>query len=247
VDKRKFVGVITALSGHTPSNAGGSTTGYRGQEVAVIADVRSRLRRTRHWVRQHLEVVVNEHGTSDQHAMLAKGEQGLLFDPEITALPDDVGYRGPTACAAAGITYRQLDYWARTGLVEPSIRPAHGSGSQRLYGFRDILVLKIVKRLLDAGISLQQIRQAVGYLRHRGIAELATLTLVSDGATVYECASPGEVVDILAGGQGVFGIAVGKVWREVEGSLAELPGERPADEVEQPDELAARRAARRTG
>jgi DNA-binding transcriptional MerR regulator len=247
VDKRKFVGVITALSGHTPSSAGGSTTGYRGQEVAVIADVRSRLRRTRHWVRQHLEVVVNEHGTSDQHAMLAKGEQGLLFDPEITALPDDVGYRGPTACAAAGITYRQLDYWARTGLVEPSIRPAHGSGSQRLYGFRDILVLKIVKRLLDAGISLQQIRQAVGYLRHRGIAELATLTLVSDGATVYECASPGEVVDILAGGQGVFGIAVGKVWREVEGSLAELPGERPADEVEQPDEQAARRAARRTG
>jgi DNA-binding transcriptional MerR regulator len=213
----------------------------------VKATVSSRLRRTQHWVRQHLEVVVNEHGTSDQHAMLAKGEQGLLFETEVTALPDDVGYRGPTACSAAGITYRQLDYWARTGLVEPSIRPAHGSGTQRLYGFRDILVLKIVKRLLDAGISLQQIRQAVSYLRHRGIAELATLTLVSDGATVYECASPGEVVDILAGGQGVFGIAVGKVWREVEGSLAELPGERPAEDTEQADELAARRAARKTG
>jgi DNA-binding transcriptional MerR regulator len=213
----------------------------------VKATVRNRLRRTQHWVRQHLEVVVNEHGTSDQHAMLAKGEQGLLFDAEVTALPEDVGYRGPTACSAAGITYRQLDYWARTGLVEPSIRPAHGSGTQRLYGFRDILVLKIVKRLLDAGISLQQIRQAVSYLRHRGIAELATLTLVSDGATVYECASPGEVVDILAGGQGVFGIAVGKVWREVEGSLAELPGERPAEETEPADELAARRAARKTG
>jgi len=213
----------------------------------VKATVSNRLRRTQHWVRQHLEVVVNEHGTSDQHAMLAKGEQGLLFEPEVTALPEDVGYRGPTACSAAGITYRQLDYWARTGLVEPSIRPAHGSGTQRLYGFRDILVLKIVKRLLDAGISLQQIRQAVSYLRHRGIAELATLTLVSDGATVYECASPGDMVDILAGGQGVFGIAVGKVWREVEGSLAELPGERPAEESEQADELAARRAARKTG
>src|SRR5581483_6074513 len=64
-----------------------------------------------------------------------------------------LGYRGPTACAAAGITYRQLDYWARTGLVEPSVRAAHGSGTQRLYSFRDILVLKIVKRLLDAGVS----------------------------------------------------------------------------------------------
>ena len=178
----------------------------------------------------------------------AGGEQGLLFDPELTPLAEDIGYRGPTACAAAGITYRQLDYWARTGLVEPSIRPAHGSGSQRLYGFRDILVLKIVKRLLDAGVSLQQIRQAVTYLRHHGIAELATLTLMSDGATVYECTSPDEVVDILANGQGVFGIAVGRVWREVEGSLAELPGERPEQDsgADSADELAARRA-RRTG
>ena len=66
-------------------------------------------------------------------------EQGLLFGEEPPASPDDVGYRGPTACTAAGITYRQLDYWARTGLVEPSVRPASGSGSQRLYGFRDIL------------------------------------------------------------------------------------------------------------
>jgi DNA-binding transcriptional MerR regulator len=180
-------------------------------------------------------------------AVPASGAQGLLFTEDLPVLDEDAGYRGPTACKAAGITYRQLDYWARTGLVEPAVRGAAGSGSQRLYGFRDILVLKIVKRLLDAGISLQQLRPAVSYLRHRGIAELATLTLVSDGATVYECASPGEVVDILAGGQGVFGIAVGKVWREVEGSLAELPGERPADDSEHADELAARRAARRTG
>jgi len=69
----------------------------------------------------------------------------------------EIGYRGATACSAAGITYRQLDYWARTGLVEPGIRTASGSGTQRLYGFRDILVLKIVKRLLDAGVSLQPI------------------------------------------------------------------------------------------
>ncbi|OEU94427.1 MerR family transcriptional regulator [Streptomyces abyssalis] len=138
---------------------------------------------------------------------------------------DLVGYRGPTACSAAGITYRQLDYWARTGLVEPSIRPAYGSGSQRLYSFRDIVVLKIVKRLLDTGVSLQNIRTAVQHLRSRGRTDLAKMTLMSDGATVYECSSPDEVVDLLQGGQGVFGIAVGVVWKDVEAALEQLHGE----------------------
>ncbi|HXZ78052.1 MAG TPA: MerR family transcriptional regulator, partial [Streptosporangiaceae bacterium] len=141
------------------------------------------------------------------------GEQGLLFGDDLTAHPENVGYRGPTACAAAGITYRQLDYWARTALVEPSVRAAHGSGSQRLYSFRDILVLKVVKRLLDTGISLQQIRAAVDHLRDRGTSDLARLTLMSDGVSVYECASADEVVDLLAGGQGVFGIALGRIWQ----------------------------------
>lgn len=157
-----------------------------------------------------------------------------------------LGYRGPTACAAAGITYRQLDYWARTGLVEPSVRAAHGSGTQRLYSFRDILVLKIVKRLLDAGVSLQNIRIAVAHLRSCGVDDLAGVTLMSDGATVYECTSAHEVVDLLQGGQGVFGIAVGAVWRELEGSLSRLHAERtdtgetvPGDDPG--DELARRR------
>ncbi len=147
-------------------------------------------------------------------------------DPPADAAPEEVGYRGPTACTAAGITYRQLDYWARTGLVEPSIRPAYGSGTQRLYSFRDIVVLKIVKRLLDTGVSLQNIRAAVRHLRSRGRTDLARMTLMSDGATVYECSSPDEVVDLLQGGQGVFGIAVGVVWKDVEGALSQLHGER---------------------
>ncbi|GFH34868.1 MerR family transcriptional regulator [Streptomyces pacificus] len=142
------------------------------------------------------------------------------------ATPETVGYRGPTACAAAGITYRQLDYWARTGLVEPSVRTAHGSGSQRLYSFRDVVVLKIVKRFLDTGVALQNIRATVRHLRARGFADLERMTLMSDGATVYECASPDEVVDLLQGGQGVFGIAVGVVWRDVETALSQLHGER---------------------
>src|SRR4029453_6946724 len=98
---------------------------------------------------------------------------------------DDLGYRGPTACNAAGITYRQLDYWARTGLVEPSVRSATGSGTQRLYSFRDILLLKVIKRLLDAGVSLQQIRAAVAHLRARGTDDPTRGTRRSDGATVY--------------------------------------------------------------
>jgi DNA-binding transcriptional MerR regulator len=142
----------------------------------------------------------------------------------------EIGYRGATACSAAGISYRQLDYWARTGLVEPSIRTASGSGTQRLYGFRDILVLKIVKRLLDAGVSLQNIRTAVDHLRSRGVTELERITLMSDGASIYECASPD-------------GIAVGKVWHEVEGSLSVLQGEVNGQPVggEGNDELSLRR------
>ena len=155
----------------------------------------------------------------------------------------EIGYRGATACSAAGISYRQLDIWARTGLVEPSIRTASGSGTQRLYGFRDILVLKIVKRLLDAGVSLQNIRTAVDHLRSRGVTELERITLMSDGASIYECASPDEIIDLLQGGQGVFGIAVGKVWHEVEGSLSVLQGEVNGQPVggEGNDELSLRR------
>lgn len=177
--------------------------------------------------------------------------QGSLFTDDFPVPDDGVGYRGPVACAAAGITYRQLDYWARTGLVEPTVRAAAGSGSQRLYGFRDILVLKVVKRLLDTGVSLQNIRAAVQHLRERGIDDLAQITLMSDGASVYECTSADEVIDLVQGGQGVFGIAVGRVVREVEGSLAVLPSERPEDADASPagttaadDELARRRARR---
>ena len=188
----------------------------------------------------------------EAEASRAADEQGLLFDDDVSPLPDDLGYRGPTACNAAGITYRQLDYWARTGLVEPTVRGATGSGTQRLYGFRDILLLKVIKRLLDAGISLQQIRTAVAHLRARGTDDLTRVTLMSDGASVYECTSNDEVIDLLQGGQGVFGIAIGGVWREIEGSLSELPSERAAEALgesgdESQDELAARRRARMIG
>lgn len=188
------------------------------------------------------------HGAAGDAAVTAE-QQGLLFDDDVAPLPEDVGYRGPTACSAAGISYRQLDYWARTGLVEPTVRTAGGSGTQRLYSFRDVLLLKVIKSLLDAGVSLQQIRTAVSHLRQRGTDDLTRVTLMSDGASIYECRSADEVNDLLQGGQGVFGIAIGGVWRQIEGSLAALPSERAArDEALHPDdELAARRRARLTG
>jgi DNA-binding transcriptional MerR regulator len=229
---------VTSGEGRGQDNAPGDRAG--GAEARGYGDDRSRRTGARH-------------GDDQRQGDRYRGEQGLLFGDEPGA-PQDVGYRGPTACAAAGITYRQLDYWARTGLVEPSVRSAHGSGSQRLYSFRDILVLKVVKRLLDTGISLQQIRAAVQHLRHHGAVDLAQVTLMSDGVSVYECTSPDEVVDLLQGGQGVFGIALGRVWREVEGTLAELPTEKISDPPgisgagvsAAGDELAGRRA-RRTG
>jgi DNA-binding transcriptional MerR regulator len=180
-------------------------------------------------------------------AVAQAGDQGLLFDDDVEPMPLDTGFRGPTACSAAGITYRQLDYWARTGLVEPTVRSAGGSGTQRLYSFKDILLLKIIKRLLDAGVSLQQIRIAIEHLRARGTEDLTRVTLMSDGASVYECRSADEVIDLLQGGQGVFGIAIGGVWREIEGSLAQLPSERAVQDNEHSDELAARRRSRLSG
>jgi len=161
------------------------------------------------------------------------------------------GYRGTVACAAAGITYRQLDYWARTGLAGPTLRAGSGPG---LYSFRDVVILKIVKRLLDAGVSLHNIRAAAGHLGTRAAAELSGITLMSDGASIFECSSPGEVMELMEGGRGVFGISVGAVCTEIEEVLRQLPGEEPSpNDVEVPravlppgvvDELAERRRFR---
>jgi DNA-binding transcriptional MerR regulator len=137
---------------------------------------------------------------------------------------NEEGYRAPQVCHIVGITYRQLDYWARTGLLTPSIRAAAGSGSQRVYAFTDIVQLRVVKRLLDAGMSLKRIRQAMQILSDQLQSDrpLADVTLLSDGSTIYAAHSPDEVVDVFRRGQGVFGIAVGPVQEELEGELHRL-------------------------
>jgi DNA-binding transcriptional MerR regulator len=165
------------------------------------------------------------------------------------ASPDPAasGYRGPTVSNLVGISYRQLDYWARTGLVTPSVRPADGSGSHRLYSFGDLVELRIIKRLLDAGISLQRIREAIRYLRSSSQGRpLTDVTLISDGQHIYSCRSGEEVIDVLSHGQAVFGIAVGRVWADTEGDVAHLPLEE-APEARQPDEAAPARPRRAAG
>lgn len=139
------------------------------------------------------------------------------------------GYRAPQVCKVVGITYRQLDYWARTDLLVPSLREAAGSGSQRLYTFTDVVQLKVIKRLLDAGMSLKKIRSAVEILREQLDSEqpLADVTLLSDGQTIYAAHSEEEVVDVFRRGQGVFGIAIGPVEAEVQGDIHQLYPEQP--------------------
>lgn len=171
----------------------------------------------------------------------AQSVQGTLFE---AASPTDetVGYRGPTVCQITGITYRQLDYWTRTNLVTASIASAAGSGSHRLYSFRDLLMIKMIKALIDAGISLQNVRKAVDHLAARGVEDLSGLTLMSDGVSVYECRSAEDVTDLLAGGQGVFGLAVPGLVKDLSATITEL--ETSASNRQPVDELAARRAAK---
>lgn len=131
------------------------------------------------------------------------------------------GFRGPQVCKIVGITYRQLDYWARTGLALPSIQPAQGSGSQRLYSFEDLVELKLIKNLLDTGVSLQRVRQAIINLRELG-HDSTGVTLVGDGNSVYAYHTADEVIDLLRRGQGVFAIAIDPVKEQLMGSVSEL-------------------------
>jgi DNA-binding transcriptional MerR regulator len=132
------------------------------------------------------------------------------------------GYRGPQACAIVGISYRQLDYWARTGLVRPELREAKGSGTQRLYSFTDLVHLRVIKNLLDAGVALPKIRKAIRYIADELRTPLEKVTLMSDGKTIFAATSDSEIVDLLRKGQGVFGIALGRVYQDLRGAIGRV-------------------------
>ncbi len=135
------------------------------------------------------------------------------------------GFRVPEVCRVVGISYRQLDYWARTDLVTPSVRDAGGSGTQRLYSFGDLVLLRVIKKLLDTGVSLQRIRRAIAYLRQHVGSHPTGMTLLSDGSRIYAADSPEEIIDLLQKGQGVFAIALDRVWDDLSEAL---PQEAPA-------------------
>lgn len=169
--------------------------------------------------------------------------QGELFTPE-EAEGITRGYRGTVAARVAGITYRQLDYWARKRILEPSIKPSHGSGSRRLYSFKDVVILAVLKRLLDAGVNLVNATATVRYLIRCTSAQLEDVTVVCDGDQVAECRGPEQVFALMRSGHAVFAISVGAIWHRMDTDLQScdhvdlesgqiLPGlpERPIDEL----------------
>ena len=142
--------------------------------------------------------------------------------PDATGQEEDQGYRGPQVCKVVGITYRQLDYWARTDLLRPSISEARGSGTQRRYSYQDLLELKVIKRLLDAGLSLQSTRRAIECLRASG-EDVAAANLVIDQGTTVLARSGEEIIDLLRGGQGVLNIVpMATVVSELDAAIHEL-------------------------
>ena len=155
---------------------------------------------------------------------IARVEQGVLAGPE----PDweEVGYGGPQVCKIVGISYRQLDYWARTDLIRPSLADAAGSGTQRRYSYRDLVALKVIKSLLDAGLSLQTARKAIEYLRDHLREDLASASLVLDGSSSVLVRSGDDMIDLVRRGQGVLNIVpLGGLVEQLDASIHELdPG-----------------------
>jgi DNA-binding transcriptional MerR regulator len=143
--------------------------------------------------------------------------------------PTELGYRGPQVCSIVGISYRQLDYWARTDLVRPSIADARGSGTQRTYSYRDLVRLKVVKSLLDAGVKLQTARKAIEYLRGDLGDDWASASLVLNGTSSVLARTGDDLVDLVRHGQGVLNIVpLGYVVHELDARILELTPEAAA-------------------
>nr|WP_236630811.1 MerR family transcriptional regulator [Bifidobacterium aemilianum] len=143
--------------------------------------------------------------------------QGELFVSDDT-LPQR-GYRGTVASKVAGITYRQLDYWARKQILEPSITPSNGSGSRRLYSFKDVVILAVSKKLLDAGVNLQNMTSAIAFLSQRSAEDLEHVTIICDGQQVIECTSSEQLLDLMHSGQAIFGVSIDSLWHHIEAAL----------------------------
>ncbi len=158
--------------------------------------------------------------------------------------PEEEGFRGPQVCKLVGITYRQLDYWARTDLIRPSLADAAGSGTQRRYSYRDLVALKVVKSLLDAGVSLRSVRKAIDYFRDELGKDLAAASLVIDGSHSVIARSGDDLVDLVRRGQGVLNIVrLGSMVEELDAQILELAAEERAGSPPATGERASRHVA----
>jgi DNA-binding transcriptional MerR regulator len=143
---------------------------------------------------------------------------------------DEIGFRGPQVCKIVGISYRQLDYWARTDLVRPSLADARGSGTQRRYSYRDLVRLKVIKNLLDSGVKLQAARKAIEYVRGDLGDDWASASLVLNGTNSVLVRTGEDLVDVVRQGQGVLNIvSLGQVVDELEASILDLGDAAPSD------------------
>jgi len=147
------------------------------------------------------------------------------------------GFSGAKAAEIVGITYRQLDYWARTDLVRPSLEDAKGSGSRRRYSYRDLLELKVIKSLLDAGIKLESVREVFVYLQENLGEDVTTANLVIQGNQAVLVRDGGELIDLVRKGQGVLNVlALANVVTDVDARIVEL---RPTDSTASVTRLAS--------
>jgi DNA-binding transcriptional MerR regulator len=160
-----------------------------------------------------------------KHVNDTNGQPG---EHEILGSRVELGYSGTQTAKVVGISYRQLDYWARTDLIRPSLSDATGSGSRRSYSYNDLLELKTIKKLLDAGIKLEQVRKVFEYLRKHVATDIAAAHIVIDGGSVMLCDGD-QLVDVLKHGQGVLNVlSMGGVRDELEADLAPLTSDTAA-------------------
>ena len=172
---------------------------------------------------------------ASQASLPKRVEQGVLADPGAGFVGDEIGYGGPQVCKIVGISYRQLDYWARTDLLRPSLADAAGSGTQRRYSYRDLVALKVIKSLLDAGLSLQTARKAIDYLRDHLGEDLASSSLVLDGSRSVLVRTGEDIVDVVRQGQGVLNIVpLAGLVEQLEASIHEIAPVADADAGEAP-------------
>jgi DNA-binding transcriptional MerR regulator len=156
--------------------------------------------------------------------------QGTFFGDSVLEKGADYGFSTKTVSCVTGLSLRQLGDWDKKGYVSPSLKSAKGSGSKRLYSFKDVVVLKVYAELIESGMRINKIQLAVSKLQELGVYDLAATKLVTDGKTVFLVKSESDVIDLLRNGQGAFFADIHPIWTETESILRDFPAEKVVEE-----------------